>query len=170
MNPAAPDRIRTDGNPMELLRNLRIDSVARLQPTPPWAVEGDRPVAEAIDLMRREKTGCLLVTQGGRLTGIFSERDLLTRVLAPGRSGDTPTAACMTPNPATVHPKDSVRTAIQRMEKGGYRNLPVVDDDDRPVGILSAGRVVHYLAEHFPGVVYNLPPEANQYPDSADGA
>lgn len=155
---------------MQLLRNLRIDSVARLQPTPPWSVEADRPVSDAVDLMRQEKSGCLLVTQEGRLVGIFSERDLLTRILAPGRPLDTPLSKCLTANPVTVQPKDSVRTAIQRMEKGGYRHLPVVDDDNRPVGLLSAGRVVHYLAEHFPGIVYNLPPDPTHYPDAADGA
>ncbi|MBY0515245.1 MAG: CBS domain-containing protein [Gemmataceae bacterium] len=155
---------------MELLRNLRIDSVARVGPAPPLAVEADRPVADAVEVMRKEKAGCLLVTQAGRVVGLFTERDLLTRVLAPGLPLDTPTAAVMTPNPIGVHPKDSVRTAIQRMEKGGYRNLPVVDDDDRPVGLLTAGRVVHYLAEHFPGVVYNQPPDPTKYPDAADGA
>lgn len=155
---------------MQLLRNMRIDSVARLQPSSPWSLEANRPVSEAVELMRKEKSGCLLITDGGRLVGIFSERDLLTRVLAPGRALDTPLANCMTPNPVTVHPKDSVRTAMQRMEKGGYRHLPVVDDENRPVGLLSAGRVVHYLAEHFPGIVYNLPPDPTQYPDSADGA
>ena len=155
---------------MELLRNLRTDTVARLQPTPPWAVEADGPVADAVRLMRWKKTSCLLVTRAGRLVGIFTERDLLTRVLAPGRSLDTPMAACLTPDPVTVHPRDPVRVAIRRMEKGGYRHLPVVDDANRPVGILSARRVVHYLVEHFPALVYNQPPDPNRYPDAADGA
>ena len=156
--------------PMELSRNLRVDSVFRLQPRPPRFLDVNEPVSVAIDLMRREHLGCLLVTRHGRLDGIFTERDLLTRVLARDRSLETPMAACMTPNPKVVHPKDSVRIAIRRMESGGYRHLPVVDDSDRPVGILSVKQVVHYLAEHFPVLVYNQPPEANQYPDMAEGA
>ena len=71
----------------------------------------------------------------------------------------------MTPHPITVGPKDPVRTAIRRMQKGGYRHLPVVDENGRPVGILSARRVVHYLVEHFPALVFNQPPDPNQFPE-----
>ena len=155
---------------MELSRNLRVDSVSRLEPAAPLAIEDCEPVSAAVEVMRREKTGCLLVTRGGRLVGVFTERDLLTRVLAPGLPLSIPMAECMSPNPATVQPKDSVQTAIQRMEQGGYRHLPVVDELNRPVGILSVGRVVHYLAEHFPGLIYNQPPDPSQVPDAAEGA
>ena len=155
---------------MELSRNLRVESVSRLQPTPPLSIDAAAPVRAAIDLMRKGKVGCLLVTVGGRVVGIFTERDLLIRVLAADQPLETPMGRCMTPNPVTVHPKDPVRVAIKRMEKGGYRHLPVVDDGDRPIGILSARRVVHYLVEHFPGLVYNQPPELNRVPDAPDGA
>jgi CBS domain-containing protein len=155
---------------MELSRNIRVDSVSRLDPTPPHGIDAEAPVVDAVELMRREKTGCLLVTADGRLAGIFTERDLLTRVLAKGRPLATPTRAVMTPGPVTVQPKDPVRTAIRRMQKGGYRHLPVVDEAGRPVGILSARRVVHYLVEHFPAIVFNQPPDANLYPESPEGA
>jgi CBS domain-containing protein len=69
-----------------------------------------------------------------------------------------------------VRPKDSVQAAIKRMEKGGYRHLPVIDELGRPVGILSARRVVHFLAEHFPALVYNHPPDPTRVPDAAEGA
>ena len=55
------------------------------------------------------------------------------------------------------------------MEKGGYRNLPVVDDAGRPVGILSVMRIVHYLVEHFPVAVYNLPPNPHNWPTTPAG-
>jgi CBS domain-containing protein len=155
---------------VELSRNLRTDSVSRLQPTPPRAVEDRELVTAAVEVMRRERAGCVLVTRAGRLVGIFTERDLLTRVLAAGLPLATPLAECMTSNPVTVDPKDSVQTAIRRMEKGGYRHLPVVDGLNRPVGILSARRVVHYLVEHFPALVYNHPPDPTRVPDLPDGA
>jgi CBS domain-containing protein len=155
---------------MELVRNLRVDSISRLGPTPPRAIDAGEPVSAAVEAMRRENTGCLLVTRDGRVVGIFTERDLLARVLAPGRPTDTPMSDCMTPDPVTVQPKDSVRTAIQRMEQGGYRHLPVVDAAGRPVGMLSARRVLHYLVEHFPALVYNQPPDLNRVPELPDGA
>lgn len=155
---------------MELPRNLRIDSVTRLNPSPPRAIDAAQPVAEAVRIMREAKVGCLLVTSAGRLVGIFTERDLLTRVLARELSLDSPIRRCMTADPVTVHPKDPVRVAIRRMQKGGYRHLPVVDESGGPVGILSAQQVVHYLAEHFPTLIFNQPPEPNQYPEHPEGS
>lgn len=155
---------------MELSRNLRVDSVSRLNPTPARQLELDRTVADAVELMRREKVGCLLVTDHGVLVGIFTERDLMKRVLGKGQSLDQPLRDFMTPSPVTVQAKDSIRTAIERMEEGGHRHLPVVDLDNRPIGILSIKRVVHYLVEHFPGTVYNQPPNLDAVPHHREGA
>jgi CBS domain-containing protein len=154
---------------MELSRNLKVDSVSRLDPTEPRTIDADATAADAVAAMREWSVGCLLVTEHGRLVGIFTERDLLTRVLAPGRALDTSIRLCMTADPVTVAPKDSVRTVVKRMQKGGYRHLPVVDEAGRPVGVLSARRVVHYLVEHFPGLVFNLPPDPNRYPETPEG-
>lgn len=154
---------------MDLARNLKIDSVSRLQPTPPRQVTPDRTVAEAVELMRREEVGCLLVCSGARLVGIFTERDLLRRVLALGKPLTMPISQCMTANPVVVHPKEPISAAIRRMEEGGYRHLPVVDEGARPVGILSVKRIVHYLVEHFPTAVYNLPPDPRLVPDRPEG-
>lgn len=156
---------------MELSRNLKVESVARLQPTPPREVAAGGTVADAVRALREHRVGCVLVTDGGRLVGLFTERDLLTRVLAPGLTLETPLRACMTPNPVAVHPTDSVRVAIERMQDGGYRHLPVVDEQTRPVGVLSAKRIVRYVVEHFPGTVYNQPPNAGKdYPAAPEGA
>ncbi len=155
--------------PMELSRNLKVDSVSRLEPTAPRTIDAAATAAAAVAAMREWGTGCLLVTGSGRVVGIFTERDLLTRLLAPGRSLDVPMRVCMTADPVTVSPKDSVRTAVKRMQKGGYRHLPVVDESGRPVGVLSARRVVHYLVEHFPALVFNLPPEPDRYPHAPEG-
>jgi len=156
---------------MELSRNLKIESVARLQPTAPQQIGADRPVAEAVELMRSERVGCLLVTQKGKLVGIFTERDLLTRVLADGKPLATPLRECMTEDPVTVGPGDSVRSAIQKMQAGSYRHLPVIDEGGRPLGILSAKRIVRYLVEHFPSTVFNQPPDPQKSaPGAAEGA
>src|SRR3954447_12782016 len=129
---------------MELARNLRTDSVSRLHPTAPLRVAPEQTVAEAVTLMRQHKVGCVLVCRDDSLVGIFTERDLMRRVLAPGRPLGEPVALCMTPRPVTVCPKASISTAVQRMEEGGYRHLPVVDAAGRPLGVLSVKRIVHY--------------------------
>jgi CBS domain-containing protein len=155
---------------MDLARNLKIDSVSRLHPTPPRQVGPHQTVAEAVATMRQERVGCLLVCEGRKLVGIFTERDLMRRVLAEGKSLSIPVQECMTPNPVVVHPKDPISAAVRRMEEGGYRHLPVVDEKGRPVGVLSVKRIVHYLVEHFPATVYNLPPDPGIVPQEREGA
>ena len=155
---------------MELARNLKTESVSRLHPTEIRQVSPVQPVADAVALMRQHRVGCLLVCEGDKLVGIFTERDLLRRVLAQGKPLTIPVSSCMTPDPVTVHPKESISAAIRRMEEGGYRHLPVVDEAGQPLGVSSVKRIVHYLAEHFPATVYNLPPDPNSVPKAPEGA
>ena len=63
-----------------------------------------------------------------------------------------------------------IAAAVRKMEVGGYRHLPVVDGLGRPTGILSVKRIVHYLAEHFPATIYNLPPDPAVVPNEREGA
>jgi CBS domain-containing protein len=155
---------------MDLAKNLKIDSISRLHPTAPRQVGPQQSVADAVALMRRERVGCLLVCEDERLIGVFTERDLMRRVLAAGKPLTVSVADCMTPNPVTVHLKDPITAAVRKMEQGGYRHLPVVDEAGRPVGVLSVKRIVHYLVEHFPATVYNLPPNPGLVPQEREGA
>ncbi len=154
---------------MDLARNLKTDCVARLNPTPPWYVLPSQSVAEAVQLMRDKKVGCVLVCVERRVVGIFTERDLMRRVMATGKPLNSTVAEVMTRDPVTVHPRDAISCAIKRMQKGGYRHLPVVIDG-RPVGVLSVKRIVHYLVEHFPATIYNLPPNPRVLPQKREGA
>jgi signal-transduction protein with cAMP-binding, CBS, and nucleotidyltransferase domain len=155
---------------MDLARNLKHETVSRLNPTPAWHVHPTQPVADAVQLMRNKKVGCVLVCVDRRVVGIFTERDLMRCVMALGKPLSLPVGECMTPNPVTVRRTDTIGTAVKRMQKGGYRHLPVVVDDDKPVGILSVKRIVHYLVEHFPATVYNLPPHPQALPQKREGA
>jgi CBS domain-containing protein len=155
---------------MDLARNLKVESVSRLDPTPPRQVGPQQSVAEAVALMRQENVGCLLVCQDGRVIGIFTERDLMRRVLTQGKPLTLPVGQFMTHDPVIVHPKDPIGVAVRRMEEGGYRHLPVVDEHGQVVGILSVKRIVHYLVEHFPATIYNLPPDPSAVPLEREGA
>jgi CBS domain-containing protein len=155
---------------MELARNFKVESISRLHPTPPRHIGPNQSVAEAVAAMREHEVGCLLVSEGDKLVGIFTERDLMRRVLAPGLALTSTVATCMTPDPVVVDEKESIRAAVRRMEEGGYRHLPVIGETGKPVGVLSVKRIVHYLVEHFPTTIYNLPPDPDAYPQEADGA
>jgi CBS domain-containing protein len=155
---------------MDLTKNLKIDSVSRLHPAAPLKVAPTQTVAEAVEVMRRERVGYLLVCEGERLLGIFTERDLLRRVLAVGQPLTVPVSDCMTAEPVVVHRKESIASAIRRMVEGGYRHLPVVDEAGRLTGVISVKKIMHYLAEHFPATIYNLPPDPGIVPQQREGA
>ncbi len=94
-------------------------------------------VHEAARIMSERHIGAVLIAVEGRLQGIFTERDVLTRIVAPGLDpGETVLGSVMTPNPDTVGPDDTALEALQRMSGRGYRHLPVIDDG-RLVGIVS---------------------------------
>ncbi|HLN30785.1 MAG TPA: CBS domain-containing protein [Gemmataceae bacterium] len=155
---------------MDLAKTFKVESVSRLHPTPPLRIRPDQTIAEAVKLMREERVGCLLVCDKGKMVGIFTERDLLRRVLAPGKPLTLAVSECMTRNPVAVHPKEPIGLAVRRMEEGGYRHLPVVNEADELVGVLSVRQIVHYLVEHFPTTVYNLPPNPGVVQQDREGA
>src|SRR5262249_36144558 len=134
--PLSPPGVRRD-HAMELAKNLKIDGVSRLNPTPPLRIAQVQTVAEAVALMRQSRVGCLLVCEGDQIVGIFTERDLMRRVLAVGNPLTLPVAECMTPDPVVVQGKEPIGAAVRRMKEGGYRHLPVVDAAGKPVGVLS---------------------------------
>jgi CBS domain-containing protein len=155
---------------MELARNLKVESVGRLPPPPPLCLGRDASVADAVAAMRRHRGGCVLVRSGERLVGIFTERDFLRRVLAAGRPLSVALAECMTADPVSVRANETIGAALRRMEEGGYRHLPVVDGQGRPVGVVSVKCIVHYLVEHFPSTIHCLPPDPEAFPRRAEGA
>lgn len=94
-------------------------------------------VRDAARNMATRHIGAVLIGSGGRLEGIFTERDLLIRVVARGLDPDgTPLSAVMTADPDTVGPDDLASLALERMRTSGYRHVPVVEDD-KVVGIVS---------------------------------
>ena len=95
-------------------------------------------VLEAALLMKQTSKGALLVVDGSRLVGIFTERDALFRVIAAARDpATTRMADVMTLHPQTIHPDEPFLHAMRVMHKGGFRHLPVVEDG-RPLGVVSA--------------------------------
>lgn len=120
--------------------------------------------------MVQARTGCALVMREGDLVGIFTERDFASRVVAAGLDVASPVQRVMTPSPTTTTQQASVLDAIEKMESGGYRHLPVLDEKGEPMGVLSIKDIVHYLVEYFPANVYNLPPQPDQVAPAREGA
>jgi len=120
--------------------------------------------------MKEHRVGCVLVEAEGRLLGIFTERDILTKLVGTGYDPATVKVdGVMTRNPETLTPEDPIAFALHRMSVGGYRHLPLMDTAGRPVGILSVKDIVDYLAEHFPEEILNIPPEPGKQPRIPEG-
>lgn len=107
-------------------------------------------VAEAAVKLASLKTGCVLVEKDRQLAGIFTERDFLVRVVGAGKDPSAVSVGeVMTPDPECVEEWTAVAYAIERMSTGGYRNIPVVTKDRRPVGVVTVFDVVDYLMDLF---------------------
>jgi CBS domain-containing protein len=88
--------------------------------------------------MKKHHVGALMVVEGGRLTGIFTERDAVFRVLAEGRDpAVTHVSEVMTIKPRTIDPEKAVGHALMIMYDGGFRHVPVVEEG-KPIGMISA--------------------------------
>lgn len=136
------------------------EPISMLQPLKPVCVEKGTSVAEAVRQMQEHHIGCVLVTERERLVGIFTERDVLSQVV--GRkidSAKTPVEALMTRDPETLSPSAGIVFALNKMSLGGFRHVPLVDKDHRPVGIISVKDVVDYIVEFFSHQVLTVPPE-----------
>jgi CBS domain-containing protein len=136
------------------------DTVAMLSPAEPVCLRETATVQEAIErMLARRQAGVLVVDAEGRLRGIFTERDVLTRVAGQGRDArQTAVGDVMTRDPEALGPGDRVAYAVHSMSVSGYRTVPLVDAEGRPVGVVTVSDVIRWLAGLFPEAVLNLPP------------
>ena len=130
----------------------------------PICFKGSDAVSEAMRAMQREHRGCVLVTEDGTprtpLTGIFTERDILMSIIDRGRNpANLPLEEVMVRDPECLGVDASIAWVLNKMSVGGFRHVPVVDDEGRPVILVSVRDVVEYLVQAFPSEILNLPPE-----------
>jgi CBS domain-containing protein len=109
------------------------------------AVEATLPVVAVARRMVERNVGAVLVLEDGRLAGIMTERDLM-RAVARGLRDDAVVGECMTADPDTIAPDDTIEHAAVLMIHGGYRHLPVVDGEE-VVGVLSIRDLVQVVVE-----------------------
>ena len=119
-----------------------VAELLRVKPARMVSVSPTQSVLEAIKVLAAEDIGAAIVMEGGRLAGIFSERDYTRKVILKGRSSDTTRVEeIMTPNVIVVTPRTRTRECMQLMSEKNIRHLPVVEEG-RVVGMVSIRDIV----------------------------
>lgn len=156
---------------LELIRGAILTTPIRsLNLGTPILVDIGATVEQAVAAMNEHHTGCVLVGRDGKLAGIFTERDLLTRVVFRGDNRRTSVALVMTPEPETLDPSANIAYALNKMSVGGYRHIPIVENDGTPIAVVSIRDLVDFMVELFPTGVINLPHQPNMsIPRTVDG-
>lgn len=117
-----------------------LDSVLERTPV---SIPSAASIREAAIKMSEHRVSCLLVVDDEQLRGILTDRDLRNRVVAAGLTTDTAVAAVMTPMPAVVYARESLFDALTAMSQTNIHHLPVLDDQERPVGVITATDLMH---------------------------
>src|SRR5512145_518662 len=160
-----------EGDLHEIRGALLSDTIAILAPAAPVCLRETATVHEAVQAMlSHRQAGVLAVDAQGRLRGIFTERDVLTRIVGKGLDARaTPLTSVMTPNPEALTTSHRVAYAVHCMSVAGYRTVPLVDEEGRPVGVVTVSDVIRWLAHLFPEAVLNLPPgDTLKHPEEID--
>jgi len=160
------DRVRDIG--ARPVRDLSLRDCVTL----PVDATGEAAVEE---MVRHERGAVVVLDASGLVVGIFTERDVLlleSRASVQGGADwrRAPLEQLMTPDPVTVSLASSIKDAIEKLREGGFRHLPVVDEDGKPSGLLSIRDILAEIAEYFPQEVSNLPPDPSLEASSPWGA
>lgn len=151
----APRRVRTHS-----VKELHTDDFVCIAPT--------TPLHEAITRMKEDEGGCAIVCEDNRIVGIFTERDLIMKVVGEEVDMNAPVSLHMTTGVETLTEEATIGDAVEVMNRTGYRNIPLVRDG-RLSGSISVFDVITYLAESYPKETMNLPPVPAQVMDTQEG-
>ena len=123
------------------------DRIEILWPKSPTTVPPDMPVGKVLKKMVAQGIGCVMVVEGDKLLGIFSERDALMKLnTEAAKLADRPISQFMTPQPVTLETSDKIAFALHKMNLGGYRHVPIMFCG-KLAGVISIRDILRYLTE-----------------------
>jgi CBS domain-containing protein len=137
----------------------------------PVTVPPATSLAECVAAIQRTGTGdsVFVTLPDRRLVGVLTERDIFGRIVGGDVDLSQPVESMMTTSWHHLHVEETVRDAIDLMQTGRYRNVPLLDDEDHLMGVIRPQDVLKYLAEAFPEELLNLPPRPHQRMHKAEG-
>jgi predicted transcriptional regulator len=132
----------------EIERGLYKDRIRLLWPRKPITVSPSTTVGEVLKLLVNNTVGCAVVVDNDKVVGVFTERDALLKLNRQAcELHDRPISDYMTTNPQVLSPDDKIVFAVQRMDLGGYRHVPLVDEHGSLCGIVSVRDILQYFMQ-----------------------
>lgn len=131
--------------PKGLSKRILEGTIRDLRPKDAVTVGPEESLETVVGLMRKQKTGCVLVVENARVLGIMTERDLLFGVAGVQAPEETELPGLMHANPVCLKEDDPVSFAFHHMSVGGFRHLPI-HRDDGTLGMISARDLLRYLS------------------------
>jgi len=144
--------------------------VLAIELEPPLVLDGSTTVDGVIRAMCERHLGYALITDEDKLAGIFTERDVLLYVLEEDDVLHQPVSTLMATEPVCVSATDTVWRVVSLMHEGGFRQIPVVDEQQRVLACVRHKDVAEYLVSHFARHILNLPPDPEQMATTPEGA
>jgi len=157
---------------MPIDKSVQQVDVTALGLSEPVLLDQATPVRRVIEKMRERRTGVALLTGDGdppRLVGIFTERDVLARVVGLENVLDRPVAELMTRDPHVMGEHEPVARAVRIMNAENVRHVPVQSADGRFTACVRHKDIIRYLVEHCAAHVLNLPPDPDQVATTRSG-
>lgn len=138
----------------------------------PITLDENTSISEAVTLMQAKRIGSIVILGGDqKLVGIVTERDILMKVIGLMEDWrNRPISEIMTANPETLLERDMIAFALNNMHVGGYRHVPIVNEEGIPVRIISSKDLVGFILDHFPEEITNITSQPYRGKPSREGA
>ena len=151
----------------QLVKNIKIGQIInpRLIQAPP-----EITVQTAVEIMQNNKSGYIVIADHqGKVVGIFTETDVLHKVFGKKDAWSKPVSEVMTKKPMVLSVRDTVGKAIELMGRNHFYHIPLIDEKETLVNVISVRTLIRFLAEFYPTEIYNLPPKYDQIMETAEG-
>jgi len=116
-------------------------------------------LGEAIGKIQTEHVGCVLLENNNKISGIFTERDIVQKIVGNIHNLENEYVIdFMTQTPDVLRQNDALSFALNKMIDGGYRHIPIINESDKPIGVISMQDIINHLGDYFYEDIKNLPP------------
>ena len=113
---------------------------------------------DAIDSIQKYHIGCILLENNHKITGIFTERDIVQNIVGNRHNLEKECVSdYMTKSPDVLHFQDPIAFALNKMISGGYRHIPIVNKEEKSIGIITMQDIINHLGDYFFDDIVNLP-------------